>query len=164
MGVLTSIPILLFLYLMYLLARPPRRPDSDPGAGRQPRRRVSGASNNWPTPSGIVPLDFGFFYPTDTPLMFLDRFIEDEEHNELAWLVTRSLWGDLRDDDDDAALSSVAEELSRALRRRLASAQPGTVRLVAAVALAIAARPYARDRPLHRTPRKERAHEAVPAG
>jgi hypothetical protein len=76
--------------------------------------------------------DYGFSYPTDTPLMYLERFIDDDEHTELAWLVTRVLWGDLQH-DASLELAVAAEELSRSLKRRLASAQPGTVRFVAAV-------------------------------
>ena len=86
--------------------------------------------------------DFGFLYPTDTPLMFLDRFIEDEEHTELAWLTTRVLWGDLQH-DDDPLMATVAEELSRALRRRLAAAQPSTARAVAWVSRLSLRDPYA---------------------
>jgi hypothetical protein len=79
-----------------------------------------------------VATDFGFAHPSDTPLMYLERFIDDDEHTELAWLVTRVLWGDLQD-DASLELAIAAEELSRSLRRRLGSAQPATVRFVAAV-------------------------------
>jgi hypothetical protein len=74
--------------------------------------------------------------------MFLDRFIEDEEHTELAWLTTRVLWGDLQH-DDDPLMATVAEELSRALRRRLAAAQPSTARAVAWVSRLSLRHPYA---------------------
>ncbi len=59
-----------------------------------------------------------------TPLEFLDATVDDEEHAELAWLVTRGLWGDLSRDlrDDDAA---AAELLAASLRRRLGGAQSG---------------------------------------
>jgi hypothetical protein len=77
-------------------------------------------------------LDYGFRHDTDTPLMFLTRFAPDAEHRELAWLVTRCLWGDLAGQATDEH-AAVAEELARALRRRIASAQPVTVRLIAAV-------------------------------
>ena len=62
--------------------------------------------------------DYGYRTPGDTPLMFLDRFTDDAEHTELAWLVTRCLWGDRQHDVDDLT-ASACEELSRALRRRL---------------------------------------------
>jgi hypothetical protein len=86
--------------------------------------------------------DFGYRHYTDTPLMFLDRVVPDEEHSELAWLVTRSLWGDLRGKitEQDAL---AAEELSRSLRRRLNAAQPATLRLVAALSRLSIRHPYA---------------------
>jgi len=86
--------------------------------------------------------DFGFGYRTDTPLLFLQRVAPDPEHAELAWLVTRALWGDLQDHlTVDAALR--AEELSRSLRRRLAGAQPATLRLVAVLSRLSLRDPYA---------------------
>ncbi|HEV7888350.1 MAG TPA: hypothetical protein VGO92_12390, partial [Acidimicrobiales bacterium] len=112
--------------------------------------------------------DLGFAYPTETPLMFLDRFMPDEEHMELAWLVTRVLWGDMQD-ADDPMLAAVAEELSRSLRRRLGAAQPGTVRAVAAVSRLSLRDPFAPDTDLTQTrrargrARKERRRVAVPA-
>ena len=74
--------------------------------------------------------DFGYRHPTDTPLMFLARFVPDQEHGQLAWLVTRALWGDLKN-EPTAEMAVDARELSRSLRRRLGQAQPFTVRLVA---------------------------------
>jgi hypothetical protein len=88
--------------------------------------------------------DFGFSYPTDTPLMYLERFIDDDEHTELAWLVTRVLWGDLQD-DASLELAVAAEELSRSLKRRIGSAQPATVRFVAAVSRLSLRNPFAPD-------------------
>jgi hypothetical protein len=88
--------------------------------------------------------DLGFRHPADTPLHYLDRFVEDEEHTELAWLVTRGLWGDLRD-DTTPEMAAAAEELSRSLRRRLGSVQPATVRAVAAVSRLSLKYPYAPD-------------------
>ena len=93
-----------------------------------PRARVALAYAEWRDHA----TDYGYRYPTDTPLMYLDRFIDDPEHTELAWLTTRSLWGDLREECDDD-IASAAEELSRALRHRLAQAQPATLRFVATV-------------------------------
>ncbi|MDP1795479.1 MAG: transglutaminaseTgpA domain-containing protein [Acidimicrobiales bacterium] len=88
--------------------------------------------------------DYGFAYPTDTPLMYLERFIDDDEHTELAWLVTRVLWGDLQD-DASLELAVAAEELSRSLKRRVGSAQPATVRFVAAVSRLSLRNPFAPD-------------------
>jgi len=98
--------------------------------------------------------------------MFLDRFIEDEEHTEFAWLSTRVLWGDLQH-DEDPLLSTVAEELSRSLRRRLASTQPATVRAVALISRLSLRNPYAPDTDLSKKkdsdplPAKEHAREHV---
>lgn len=87
--------------------------------------------------------DFGYRYPADTPLMFLDRITEDEEHTELAWLVTRTLWGDLQDQagEPDAL---AAEELSRSLMKRLRQAHSWTLRVVALVSRMSIKYPYAR--------------------
>ena len=76
--------------------------------------------------------DFGYKYEADTPLMFLDRVVEDDEHTEFAWLVTRCLWGDLQEvvTESDAG---AAEELSKSLRKRLSGAHPYTFRFIAAV-------------------------------
>jgi transglutaminase-like putative cysteine protease len=86
--------------------------------------------------------DFGYRHPADTPLMFLDRVVPDEEHAELAWLVTRTLWGDLRGELSDRD-ADAAEALSRALRRRLAQAHPWTLRSVAALSRLSLRQPYA---------------------
>ena len=91
--------------------------------------------------------DFGFSYPSDTPLMLLERFLPDAEHAELAWLTTRVLWGDLQHEVDEAH-AVAAEELSRTLRRRLAAAQPATVRAVSFVSRLSLRSPYAPE--LHR--------------
>ena len=86
--------------------------------------------------------DFGYRHQTDTPLMFLKQVVADDEHAELAWLVTRALWGDLRGavTEDDAL---AAEELSRSLRRRLSQAHPATMRVVAALSRLSVRYPYA---------------------
>lgn len=86
--------------------------------------------------------DFGYRFDADTPLMFLDRVVEDEEHTELAWLVTRTLWGDLRTNvaSQDA---NAAEELSKSLRKRLTQAHTATLRTVAALSRLSLKHPYA---------------------
>ena len=86
--------------------------------------------------------DFGYRYQGDTPLMFLDRVIPDDEHTEFAWLVTRTLWGDLQEqvNVEDAA---AAEELSRALRRRMGQAHTVTLRAVAIISKLSLRHPYA---------------------
>lgn len=86
--------------------------------------------------------DLGVGDPYATPLMYLDKVVSDEEHRELAWLVTRCLWGDLRDSiTDDEVLA--AEELSRSLRRRIFEAQPFTIRGISLVSRLSLRNPYA---------------------
>jgi hypothetical protein len=153
-SILIAVPILLFFLLLYILfpafrkarLRGKRR-DAAQAAGLRARVALAYAEwRDWAT-------DFGYSYPTETPLMYLDRFIEDEEHTELAWLTTRVLWGDLRD-DPNPMYATIAEELSRSLRRRLAATQPATVRAVAFVSRLSLRNPYAPETDL--TPKKDR--------
>jgi hypothetical protein len=113
-----------------------RRRSAAAAAG--PRARIALAYAEWRD----LATDFGFRHSTDTPLMFLGRFAGDEEHTELAWLTTRALWGDLQD-QLTTELAETAEELSRALRRRMAQAQPATIRVVALVSRLSLRHPYA---------------------
>jgi hypothetical protein len=155
-GVLVTIPTVLLLALIYFTFPAlrktwvrARRRNAARAAG--PRARMALAYAEWRDHAA----DFAFTHPTDTPLMFLDRFAEDDEHTEFAWLVTRSLWGDLQD-DITPDLADAAEELSRSLRRRLAQSQPSTVRLVAAISRASLRDPYA---PLTDLTRKNGSHD-----
>ena len=157
---LIAVPALLLLLLLYTLFPAARKAfvrsrRRSAAVAEGPRARIALAYAEWRD----YATDFGFAYATDTPLMFLDRFIEDPEHTEFAWLVTRALWGDLQDELDDG-LASSAEELSRSLRRRLADAQPATVRAVAAVSRLSLRKPYAPETDLTR--RREKA-DAVAA-
>jgi transglutaminase TgpA-like protein/transglutaminase superfamily protein len=104
---------------------------------RGPAARVAVAYADWRD----FATDYGFNYPSDTPLMYLKRVVSDEEHTELAWLVTRALWGDLRHDVavEDA---EAAEELSRSLRRRLSQTQTWVMRIIAAVSRLSVRNPY----------------------
>jgi hypothetical protein len=81
-----------------------------------------------------------------TPLELVELVEEDEEHAELAWLVTRALWGDLRGQltDDDAR---TAEALAASVAARVAKAQPETARLLSAVSRASLRRPYSPEVP-----------------
>ncbi len=142
-GVLVAVVLALLAFAAYLAIpaiRKARLRSARRAAARAdgPRARIALAYAEWRDHAA----DFGFRFPNDTPLMFLSRFIEDPEHTELAWLVTRTLWGDLRDDADDRQ-AAAAEELSRALRRRLSSAQPGSMRFVAAVSRISLREPFA---------------------
>ncbi|MDQ3947181.1 MAG: transglutaminaseTgpA domain-containing protein [Actinomycetota bacterium] len=142
-GVLIAIPAVALLVAAYVcfpalrkaLARGRRR-NAARAAG--PRARIALAYAEWRD----LATDYGYRHDTDTPLMFLDRFAVDAEHTELAWLVTRALWGDLEGSLTDD-LATWAEELSRALRRRLAQAHPAPVRAIAIVSRFSLRHPYA---------------------
>ena len=75
-------------------------------------------------------IDFNIGHPTLTPLEFLDVLEPDEEHRQLAWLVTRGLWGDLRRDLRPQDVET-ANALARSLYRRLVNGQPFLTRVVA---------------------------------
>ncbi|HVT65408.1 MAG TPA: transglutaminaseTgpA domain-containing protein [Mycobacteriales bacterium] len=75
-------------------------------------------------------IDFNIGHPTLTPLEFLDVLEPDEEHRQLAWLVTRGLWGDLRRDLRSEDVEA-ARTMSRSLYRRLVNGQPFLTRVVA---------------------------------
>jgi hypothetical protein len=161
--VLIVVPIVLLLIALYVLYPALRKAmlrNRRRAAAAQlgTRARVALAYAEWRD----YATDFGFGYSTDTPLMFLDRFIEDDEHTELAWLTTRVLWGDLQH-ADDPMYATVAEELSRVLRRRLAAAQPATVRAVAFVSRLSLRHPYAPELAAVASRRKERTLEPVTA-
>ncbi|HET6910045.1 MAG TPA: transglutaminase domain-containing protein [Mycobacteriales bacterium] len=82
----------------------------------------------------------------DLPLAFLHHVAADEEHEELAWLVTRALWGDLRRDvrPEDA---DAAERMAASVTRRVVTAQSATNRVVAFAARTSLREPYTWDIP-----------------
>ena len=86
--------------------------------------------------------DLGVGDPYVTPLAYVGKVVPDEEHRELAWLVTRCLWGDLKDSITDDEVFA-AEELSRSMRRRLFEAQPFTIRGISVVSRLSLRNPYA---------------------
>lgn len=145
-AVLLAIGALLVVGLLYALwplgvkwlARYRRRAAA---AAAGPRARIINAYAEWRDALS----DYGYQHFTDTPIMLLRRFADDDEHAELAWLVTRVLWGDLQDDQAAADFAADAEELSRVLRRRLGSAHPITVRIVAALSRVSLKHAYAAD-------------------
>lgn len=84
--------------------------------------------------------------PLDTPLEYLKRVTPDAEHQELAWLVSRALYGDLSDQlsaDDVLA----AEELAASLRRRMFRGQPFQVRMIALITKASLRDPFTDEVP-----------------
>ncbi len=86
--------------------------------------------------------DLGVGDPYVTPLAYVQKVVPDEEHRELAWLVTRTLWGDLSQTVTDDEVFA-AEELSRSMRRRLFEAQPFTIRFISIVSRLSLRNPYA---------------------
>lgn len=91
-------------------------------------------------------IDFNVGHPTLTPLEFLDVLEPDEEHTQLAWLVTRGLWGDLRRDlrEEDVI---AGENMARSLYRRMVAAQPFLTRVVAFGSRVSLRDPWSRDLP-----------------
>jgi hypothetical protein len=95
--------------------------------------------------------------PSATPLKFLNYVEHDTEHRELAWLVTRALWGDLRRDlvaeDAEAAVAMAAS-----VGRRLDRAQPFLNRVIARIARTSLREPYSVEVPNAWYGRKKRGH------
>lgn len=130
-NVLITIPLLLLVFMAYFLypgvrkiLRRARRRALAAMAG--PQRQIAVAYAEW---RDLV-TDYGYYYPTDTPMIFLRRFPPDPDQRELTWLVTRALWGDLQD-KVTPEMAADAEELARTLSRRLAQGHPYTIRFVA---------------------------------
>jgi hypothetical protein len=90
--------------------------------------------------------DYNFGDPVLTPLEFAEIVDDDAEHEELAWLMTRAMWGDLSRGItiDDAER---AEEMSRSVTRRLKKANFGLARAAAIASRASLADPYSADMP-----------------
>ena len=105
--------------------------------------------------------DLGVAPPALSPLELVARVAPDDEHRELAWLVTRALWGDLTRDlraqDVEAAQTS-----SRSVSRRMRAAQPGLTRLAAFTSRASLRNPWTTELPTLWRPRP-RLRRLVPA-
>ena len=84
--------------------------------------------------------------PAVSPLDLLDHVEPDAEHRELAWLVTRSLWGDLRRDIEPGDVEA-AEVMSRSVLRRLRSAQSALSRVASVASRASLADPWTDELP-----------------
>jgi hypothetical protein len=84
--------------------------------------------------------------PAASPTQFLTYVDSDAEHEELAWLVSRALWGDLRRDlrPEDA---DAAEKLATSVTRRLDRAQPMLNRVLARTARTSLREPYSSQMP-----------------
>lgn len=83
---------------------------------------------------------------TMTPLEFVGAVAPDAEHTELAWLVTRGLWGDLARDlkPEDA---DAAHDMARSVSKRLRRASPGINQIVAFGSRASLRDPYTAEIP-----------------
>ncbi len=90
--------------------------------------------------------DLAIGNPAMSPVEFADSVEPDAEHRELAWLVTRGLWGDLSRDLQEQDVEA-AETMSRSVARRLRSAQPGFSRLAAAASRSSLITPWTRELP-----------------
>lgn len=90
--------------------------------------------------------DYNFGDVQHTPLEFLQDLAPDAEHRELAWLVTRALWGDLARDlrTEDA---EAAEEMAASVARRLRRANGGLPLLIALASRASLRDPWTREIP-----------------
>ncbi len=107
-----------------------------------PRARIAAAY----TELRDVATDLAIGMPAMTPLEFADAVAPDAEHRELAWLVTRALWGDLSRDLQDGDVQA-AEGMSRSVTRRLRTAQPGLSRVVALTSRSSLASPWTDELP-----------------
>ena len=74
--------------------------------------------------------DLGVGDPYATPLEFLSHLVEDDQHTELAWLVSRCLYGDIAGQAGPAEVET-ARDLVESLSRRLRRAQPLQSRVIA---------------------------------
>jgi hypothetical protein len=90
--------------------------------------------------------DLNIGRPTATPMKFLESLAPDDEHEELAWLVTRAVWGDLRRDlrEEDA---EAAEDMAASTLRRMRRASTAISRAVEFGARASLRNPYTDEIP-----------------
>ena len=84
--------------------------------------------------------------PFATPIEFLAGVVDDDEHRELAWLVSRCMYGDLADEVSEEH-AETAERLAASLRRRLRAGQPTQVQALAYLTQASLRRPYTDEIP-----------------
>ena len=91
-------------------------------------------------------IDFNIGHPTLTPLQFLDVIEPDEDHTQLAWAVTRGLWGDLRRELRDEDVETV-EQWARQLYRRFNAGQPYLMRTLAFGSRVSLRDPWSREMP-----------------
>jgi len=98
--------------------------------------------------------------PVMTPLEFVDALEEDAEHRELAWLVTRAMWGDLIR-DLRAEEAEAGADMADSVRRRLRQASPGANRAVAIASRASLRDPFSHEVPNTWRRRRDRRRRLV---
>jgi hypothetical protein len=91
--------------------------------------------------------DLNIGHTAQTPLEFYQRAVAlDEQHEELAWIVTRVFWGDMTRDVSVEHVD-IAEDMARSVRRRIWNASPAINRLVAFGSRASLRDPYTDEIP-----------------
>jgi hypothetical protein len=90
--------------------------------------------------------DLGVGHPTYTPVLFLDSLAPDKEARELAWLVTRTVWGDLSRDIRESDADH-CEDMARSVMRRLVRGQSAVARMVAGCSRVSLRDPYCPEIP-----------------
>jgi len=90
--------------------------------------------------------DLNIGNPVDSAIEFVDIIEPDAEHAELAWLVTRAVWGDLSRgvQPEDAEM---AVEMARSVGKRLSQAQPAVTRIIAFGSRASLREPFSAEIP-----------------
>ncbi len=112
-----------------------------------PRARIAVAYAEFRDAAG----DLALGDPFATPIEFLDLVQPDGEHNSLAWLTSRVLYGDLAPTVSDVD-ARAAEEMSLSLRTRLRQAQPMQTRVIGFLSKSSLLRPYTEEVPNVRVP------------
>jgi hypothetical protein len=90
--------------------------------------------------------DLGIGDPYATPIEFLNFVVEDDEHEEFAWLVTKALYGELYEETGPADVAA-ARQLADSLRQRLFKAQPLQTRVLSFLSRLSLERPYSAEVP-----------------
>lgn len=146
-ALLIAVPVFLALLALYLAV-----PGVQKWRRTNLRRRWAAAKGpRWEIAAAYAELrdvatDLSVGDPIDSPLEYRSRVVPDWEHDELAWLVSRVMYGDLGPfvGPDDAF---VAWELSASLQRRLARAQPRQTQVLAWMSRASILEPYSDEVP-----------------
>ncbi|MEY2425969.1 MAG: hypothetical protein QOI61_1541, partial [Actinomycetota bacterium] len=90
--------------------------------------------------------DLGIGDPYATPIEFLNYVVEDDEHEEFAWLVTKALYGELYEESGPTDVAA-ARELADSLRARLIKAQPLQTRVLSYLTRLSLQQPYSTEVP-----------------